>query len=111
MKAAALDSPNDPLTIEDVALAKPGPREVLPRTVFAGLPTATRILSRVCIRIPPPASSAMNPRLRFARFSTLSRRSPLYARTAITIAAIVARLAMNSPHLTTCSHIIRTPMK
>jgi S-(hydroxymethyl)glutathione dehydrogenase / alcohol dehydrogenase len=37
MKAAVLHSPNEPLTIEDVALAKPGPREVLLRTVFAGL--------------------------------------------------------------------------
>src|SRR5205807_1464136 len=37
MKAAVLHAPNQPLTIEDVALTKPGPREVLLRTAFAGL--------------------------------------------------------------------------
>src|SRR5256886_14676326 len=37
MKAAVLHAPNQPLTIEDVALEKPGPREVLLRTAFAGL--------------------------------------------------------------------------
>jgi S-(hydroxymethyl)glutathione dehydrogenase/alcohol dehydrogenase len=37
MKAAVLHAPNQPLTIEEVALAKPGPREVLLRTAFAGL--------------------------------------------------------------------------
>jgi len=37
MKAAVLHAPNQPLTIEDVSLTKPGPREVLLRTAFAGL--------------------------------------------------------------------------
>jgi len=37
MKAAVLHAPNQPLTIEEVALTKPGPREVLLRTAFAGL--------------------------------------------------------------------------
>ena len=37
MKAAILHAPNQPLTIEDVAINKPGPREVLLRTAFAGL--------------------------------------------------------------------------
>jgi S-(hydroxymethyl)glutathione dehydrogenase / alcohol dehydrogenase len=37
MKAAVLHAPNQPLTIEEVALAKPGSRDVLLRTAFAGL--------------------------------------------------------------------------
>jgi S-(hydroxymethyl)glutathione dehydrogenase / alcohol dehydrogenase len=37
MKAAVLHAPNEPLTIEEVALAKPRAREVLLRTAFAGL--------------------------------------------------------------------------
>ena len=37
MKAAVLHAVNEPLTIEDVGLAKPGPREVLIRTAFAGI--------------------------------------------------------------------------
>ncbi len=37
MKAAVLHVPNEPLTIEEVALAKPRAREVLLRTAFAGL--------------------------------------------------------------------------
>src|SRR5438067_6259542 len=37
MKAAVLHAPNQPLTIEDVALEKPKSREVLLRTAFAGL--------------------------------------------------------------------------
>ena len=37
MKAAVLHAPNQPLTIEEIALTKPGPREVLLRTAFAGL--------------------------------------------------------------------------
>jgi S-(hydroxymethyl)glutathione dehydrogenase/alcohol dehydrogenase len=37
MKAAVLHAPNQPLTIEEVALAKPRAREVLLRTAFAGL--------------------------------------------------------------------------
>ncbi|MEW6642671.1 MAG: Zn-dependent alcohol dehydrogenase [Pseudomonadota bacterium] len=37
MKAAVLHAPNTPLTIEDVSLQKPGPREVLIRTRVAGL--------------------------------------------------------------------------
>jgi S-(hydroxymethyl)glutathione dehydrogenase/alcohol dehydrogenase len=37
MKAAVLHSPHEPLTIEEVALAQAGPREVLLRTAFAGL--------------------------------------------------------------------------
>jgi S-(hydroxymethyl)glutathione dehydrogenase / alcohol dehydrogenase len=37
MKAAVLHAPNQPLTIEEVSLTKPGPREVLLRTAFAGL--------------------------------------------------------------------------
>src|ERR1700692_42038 len=37
MKAAVLDAPNQPLTIQEVALTKPGPREALLRTAFAGL--------------------------------------------------------------------------
>jgi S-(hydroxymethyl)glutathione dehydrogenase/alcohol dehydrogenase len=37
MKAAVLHAPNQPLTIEEVSLARPGPREVLLRTAFAGL--------------------------------------------------------------------------
>jgi S-(hydroxymethyl)glutathione dehydrogenase / alcohol dehydrogenase len=37
MKAAVLHAANQPLTIEEVALTKTGPREVLLRTAFAGL--------------------------------------------------------------------------
>jgi S-(hydroxymethyl)glutathione dehydrogenase/alcohol dehydrogenase len=37
MKAAVLHQPNEPMTIEDVGLAKPGPREVLIRTAVAGI--------------------------------------------------------------------------
>ena len=37
MKAAVLHAPNQPLTIEEVELAKPKGREVLLRTAFAGL--------------------------------------------------------------------------
>ncbi len=37
MKAAVLHAPNQPLTIEEVALTKPGSRDVLLRTAFAGL--------------------------------------------------------------------------
>src|SRR6266480_3181314 len=37
MKAAVLHAPNQPLTIEEVALTKPQAREVLLRTAFAGL--------------------------------------------------------------------------
>ena len=37
MKAAVLHAPNQPLTIEDVSLAKPKAREVLVRVVYAGL--------------------------------------------------------------------------
>ena len=37
MKAAVLHAPNQPLTIEEVELTKPGSREVLLRTAFAGL--------------------------------------------------------------------------
>jgi S-(hydroxymethyl)glutathione dehydrogenase/alcohol dehydrogenase len=37
MKAAVFHAPNQPLTIEEVAISRPGPREVLLRTAFAGL--------------------------------------------------------------------------
>ena len=37
MKAAIFHAANQPLTIEEVAINKPGPREVLLRTAFAGL--------------------------------------------------------------------------
>src|SRR3954471_12042084 len=37
MRAAVLHAPNQPLTIEDVALEKPRSREVVLRTAFAGL--------------------------------------------------------------------------
>ncbi len=37
MKAAVLHAPNQPLTIEEVALTKPSSRDVLLRTAFAGL--------------------------------------------------------------------------
>ncbi len=37
MKAAVLHAPKQPMTIEDVAIGKPGRREVLVRTVAAGL--------------------------------------------------------------------------
>src|SRR5258708_22043268 len=37
MKAAVLQAANEPLTIEDVSLARPGPREVLIRTAVAGI--------------------------------------------------------------------------
>jgi len=37
MKAAVFHAPNQPLTIEEVAINKPGPREVLLRTAYAGL--------------------------------------------------------------------------
>ncbi len=37
MKAAILHTPGQPLTIEDVVMAKPGPREVLVRTAACGL--------------------------------------------------------------------------
>src|SRR6516162_5245309 len=37
MKAAVFHAPNQPMTIEEVAINRPGPREVLLRTAFAGL--------------------------------------------------------------------------
>jgi S-(hydroxymethyl)glutathione dehydrogenase / alcohol dehydrogenase len=37
MKAAVLHRANEPLTIEQVSLTKPGPREVLIRTAVAGI--------------------------------------------------------------------------
>jgi S-(hydroxymethyl)glutathione dehydrogenase / alcohol dehydrogenase len=37
MKAAIMHAANQPLTIEEVSVTKPGPREVLLRTAFAGL--------------------------------------------------------------------------
>lgn len=37
MKAAVLRQPGTPLTIEDVTIGKPGPREVLIRTRAVGL--------------------------------------------------------------------------
>lgn len=37
MKAAILHTPREPLTIEEVQIAKPGPREVLIRTVAVGV--------------------------------------------------------------------------
>ena len=37
MKGAVFHAPNQPLTIEEVAINRPGPREVLLRTAFAGL--------------------------------------------------------------------------
>ena len=37
MKAAVLRQTNTPLTIEDVQVSKPGPREVLVRTAAAGV--------------------------------------------------------------------------
>src|SRR5947208_12544612 len=37
MKAAVLHAPHQPMTIEDVAIDKPGRREVLVRTAAAGL--------------------------------------------------------------------------
>jgi S-(hydroxymethyl)glutathione dehydrogenase/alcohol dehydrogenase len=37
MKAAVMHAANQPLTIEEVAINRPGPREVLLRTAFAGL--------------------------------------------------------------------------
>ena len=37
MKAAVFHAPNQPLTIEEVAINRPGPREVLLRMAFAGL--------------------------------------------------------------------------
>src|SRR3982075_2856784 len=37
MKAAVFHAANQPMTIEEVAVNKPGPREVLLRTAFAGL--------------------------------------------------------------------------
>jgi S-(hydroxymethyl)glutathione dehydrogenase / alcohol dehydrogenase len=37
MKAAVLHAPNQPMTIEEVSLAKPKAREVLVRTAYAGL--------------------------------------------------------------------------
>ena len=37
MKAAVLHAPHQPITIEDVQIAKPGRQEILVRTAFAGL--------------------------------------------------------------------------
>ena len=37
MKAAVLYEPNEPLVIEEISAKKPGPREVLLNTAFAGL--------------------------------------------------------------------------
>lgn len=37
MKAAVLFEPNSPLQIEEISLRKPGPREVLLRTAYAGI--------------------------------------------------------------------------
>ena len=37
MKAAVFHTPGSPLTIEEVGISKPGPREVLVRTVAVGV--------------------------------------------------------------------------
>ena len=37
MKAAVLREVNKPMEVEEVAISKPGPREVLVRTVAAGV--------------------------------------------------------------------------
>ena len=37
MKAAVLNEPNEPLSIEDLAIDAPGPREVLIRTAASGV--------------------------------------------------------------------------
>ena len=37
MKAAILERPGSPLVIDDLAIAKPGPHEVLIRTAACGL--------------------------------------------------------------------------
>ena len=37
MKAAVLHAPGTPLIIEEVSISKPGPREVLVRTVAVGV--------------------------------------------------------------------------
>ena len=37
MKAAVLVAPNQPLQVEDISIAKPGPHEVLIRTAACGL--------------------------------------------------------------------------
>lgn len=43
MKAAVLHQPKTPLVIEDVAIGKPGPHEVLLRTAAVGVATRTCI--------------------------------------------------------------------
>ena len=54
MKAAVFHAPNQPLTIEEVAINRPGPREVLLRTAFAGLCHSDLHLMEGLFPIPTP---------------------------------------------------------
>jgi S-(hydroxymethyl)glutathione dehydrogenase / alcohol dehydrogenase len=60
MKAAVLHAANQPMTIEEVAVNKPGPREVLLRTAFAGLGHSDLHFMEGLYPHPTPASWATN---------------------------------------------------
>ena len=55
MKAAVLREVNQPLVIEDVAIDKPAPREVLIRTAVAGVCHSTCTSSKALYPHPLPA--------------------------------------------------------
>src|SRR5437763_11117822 len=61
MKAAVLHAPNQPLTIEEVAVEKPKSREVLLRTAFAGLCHSD--LHFIEGLYPTPAAGGARPRI------------------------------------------------
>ena len=60
MKAAVLYEANQPLVIEDINARKPGPREVLLNTAYAGFAIRTCISSRGFIRTRCRSCWAMN---------------------------------------------------
>jgi len=70
MKAAVLHAANQPLTIEDVALTKPGPREVLLRTALCrAVPQRSALY-----RGPLPTSDALRAGARIRRHCRGGRR-------------------------------------
>ena len=75
MKAAVLHAANQPLTIEEVALTRPGSRDVLLRTAFAGLCHSDLHFIEGSIRTRPRACSAMNWRGSSRRSATASAMS------------------------------------
>ena len=77
MKAAVFHAPNQPLTIEEVAINRPGPREVLLRTAFAGLCHSDLHFMEGLFPIPTPVVLATNPRRSWRRSV---RASPMSSR-------------------------------